>query len=114
MKNAITIVAVSLACAVGAEELPYPIVDTGQERCFDDLSEMAFPAVGDTYFGQDAQYDGNRPAYEDNGDGTVTDLVTGLMWQKNPGSKMTFRQAVAQASQCNTGGCDDWRLPSIK
>ena len=114
MKNAITIIAVSLTCALGAEELTYPIVDTGQERCFNDLSEMTFPAVGETYFGQDARYAGNRPAYEDNGDGTVTDLVTGLMWQKNPGSKMTFRQAVAHASECNTGAYDDWRLPSIK
>ena len=29
-------------------------------------------------------YATNEPSYRDNGDGTVTDLVTGLMWQQSP------------------------------
>ena len=66
------------------------------------------------FFGQDAQYQGNQPAYRDNADGTVTDLVTGLMWQKNPGPKKTFAEAVAGATTCRVGGYTDWRLPSIK
>ncbi|MCB1127652.1 MAG: DUF1566 domain-containing protein [Verrucomicrobiae bacterium] len=52
--------------------------------------------------------------FVDNGDGTVTDLNTGLMWQADPGTKRTYAQAVADAAECRTGGHDDWRLPTIK
>ena len=63
----------------GQSAITYTIVDTGQDQCFDDAQEIACPSGGDTYFGQDAQYSGNTPSYRDNGDGTVTDLNTGLM-----------------------------------
>ncbi|MBN2291944.1 MAG: DUF1566 domain-containing protein, partial [Pirellulales bacterium] len=92
----------------------YPIVDTGQQRCYDDFREISYPKTSDDFFGQDAQYQGHRPKYRDNGDGTVTDLVTRLVWQKDPGDKKTFAQAVAGAEQCHLGGHDDWRLPTIK
>ncbi len=92
----------------------YPVVDTGQERCFDTRSEITYPKAGQPFFGQDAQYLGRQPSYRDNGNGTVSDLVTGLMWQQDPGSKMTYEQALAGASDCRLGGFDDWRLPSIK
>ena len=94
--------------------LDYPIVDTGQERCFENRSEIVYPKPGHAFFGQDAQYQGNEPSYRDNGDGTISDLVTGLMWQKDPGPKKTYEQAVAGASKCRVGGYDDWRLPTIK
>jgi len=81
----------------------YPIVDTGQERCFDNRLEIKYPKAGEPFFGQDAHYQGNQPAYRDNGDGTITDLVTGLMWQKDPGPKKSFEQAVAGASACRVG-----------
>jgi hypothetical protein len=92
----------------------YPIVDTGQERCYDNWREIEYPKAGEPFFGQDAQYQGNQPAYRDNGDGTVTDLVTGLTWQKDPGPKKTFAEALAGAPACRVGGYDDWRLPGIK
>lgn len=92
----------------------YTIVDTGQERCYNNTHEIAYPKPGDAFFGQDAQYQGNQPSYRDNGDGTVTDLTTGLTWQKDPGPKKTFREAVAGASACRLAGHDDWRLPTIK
>lgn len=92
----------------------YPIVDTGQERTYDNRSEIAYPEPGEPFFGQDAQYQGHQPSYRDHGDGTITDLVTGLMWQKDPGPKKTLEEAIAGASTCRTGGYDDWRLPSIK
>ena len=50
------------------------------------------------------QYLGNQPSYVDNGDGTVTDLNTGLMWQQDPGEKMTYDQAIAGASSFNVYG----------
>ena len=67
-----------------------------------------------SFFGQDAQYLANPPSYKMNGDGTVSDNVTGLMWTQDPGEKMTFNDAIENASKCNAGGYSDWRLPTIK
>lgn len=92
----------------------YTVVDTGQVRCYSDSAEIEYPKAGEHFFGQDARYIGNEPAYRDNGDGTITDLNTNLMWQRDPGQKMTFEQALARAPNCRIGGYDDWRLPSIK
>ncbi|MFH0964424.1 MAG: DUF1566 domain-containing protein [Planctomycetota bacterium] len=96
--------------------LPYPIADTGQDRCFNNMREIPYPREGAAFYGQDAQYEANPPAYQDNADGTITDLNTGLMWQKTPdlGNKSTFPEAVAGARKCRLGRYDDWRLPTIK
>jgi len=85
-----------------ATAVTYPVVDTGQNQAFGN------------YAGQDAHYTGNPPTYRDNGDGTVSDLITGLMWTKDPGEKMTYAQAVKNAVKCRVGGYSDWRLPTIK
>jgi len=54
-------------------------------------------------------------AYADNGDGTVTDTSTGLMWQQQAGSSaQTWQQALAYCEGLNLGGHTDWRLPTIK
>ena len=110
---AFLIASVSAAEASGGR-LSYEIVDTAQVRCYDNNAEMEYPTPNANFFGQDAQYIGNEPAYKDNGDGTVTDLNTGLMWQSDPGEKMTFKQAVAGAPKCREAGYTDWRLPTIK
>lgn len=96
--------------------LPYAVVDTAQDRCFSEESEIADPAPGEAFAGQDAQYQGLAPAYQDNADGTVTDRHTGLMWQKTPdlANKSTFVQALSGAKKCRLAGHSDWRLPTIK
>ncbi len=63
----------------------FVIVDTGQNNCYDNSSVAACPQPGEAFYGQDASYQGNQPAYQDNDDGTVTDLNTGLMWQQDTG-----------------------------
>ena len=63
-------------------------------------------------FGEDADYAIRPPAYSSNGNGTINDLVTGLMWQQTDGGEMTWESAVAYASTNNTGGYSDWRLPT--
>lgn len=101
--------------AVSADKrMPYVIVDTAQIRCYDDNKEIEYPEAGMDFYGQDAQYAGNQPSYKKNGDGTVTDLVTGLMWQSDPGEKMTLTEAITGAAECTIGGHTDWRLPTIK
>jgi hypothetical protein len=106
--------ATSTTADPAAASVSYPIIDTGQDHCYDDHSSIPCPTEGDAFFGQDAQYSGLQARYVDNGDGTVTDLNTGLMWQQDPGEKMTYQQAVAGASSFNLAGYDDWRLPTIK
>lgn len=94
----------------------YTIVDAGQNRCFDNGQEIPCPSEGEAFYGQDAQYAGVQARYVDNGDGTVTDLNTGLMWQKTPDlyGKVTWADAVAGAETFDLAGYDDWRLPTIK
>ncbi len=61
---------------------PSPIMlpDTGQTKCYqavDPFSEI--PCTGT---GQDGAYSINPMSYTDNGNGTITDNNTGLVWQK--------------------------------
>lgn len=93
----------------------YPVVDTGQSACYDAAGyKISCPAPGESCHGQDGQIDGHQPAYRDNGDGTVTDLVTGLMWEKSFTEGVTWPEAVSGAAAARTGGHSDWRLPTIK
>lgn len=92
----------------------YTIVGTGQTAFYNNDSEISEPTVGDDFYGQDACYQQNNPEYINNGDGTITDVVTGLMWQQNPGEKMTYDEAVSLQSSFNLAGYTDWRLPTVK
>ena len=92
----------------------YTVVDTGQETFYNNSGTITSPRPGESFYGQDATYQGAQPAYRDNGDGTVSDLNTGLMWQQNPGAKMTYNAAVAGADVFSMAGYADWRLPTIK
>jgi len=91
------------------------IVDTGAEKCYDNRREVLFPRQGQAYFGQDAHYEGNTPAYRDNADGTVTDLNTGLIWSKAVHKKkVSLIEAEEIAAKMTLGGFTDWRVPNIK
>lgn len=91
----------------------YKIVDTGQNKFFNNSLEITAPAEGQSFYGQDAHYIGNQPSYTDNGDGTITDNVTGLMWQKSF-ITLSWGDAETEASTASTGGYKDWRVPTIK
>ena len=65
-----------------------------------------------TTFGEDSDYTINAPSFSDNGDGTITDKVTGLMWQKVDAGESTWDNAATRASSITTGGYTDWRLPT--
>ncbi len=93
----------------------YPIVDTGQSACYNNFSEIAAPSAGQAFYGQDAQINGHQPSYRDNGDGTITDVITGLMWQKSlPAKKYSYQECLQYADTCTLAGYTDWRLPTIK
>jgi hypothetical protein len=95
--------------------LTYPLVDTNQGLCFDNSQQIEAPEKGEAFYGQDAQYTGNVPSYTDNGDGTVTDNVTGLIWtQELSDYSMLWSDAEAYAQSLTTGGITDWRVPTVK
>jgi len=56
--------------------------------------------------------------FQDNGDGTISDLATGLMWQKTDnGSGIDWEHALAYVqmqNKTNYLGHNDWRLPNTK
>lgn len=79
--------------------------------CFGQLSDTGQTTRYTQIFGEDADFKGSQPAFKDNGDGTVTDLVTGLMWQKIDGGEMTHEKAREHAQSLKLAGHDDWRLP---
>ena len=92
----------------------FTIVDTGQTACFGDSSAIPCPETSEMFFGQDAQYAGNQPAYQDNEDGTVKDLNTGLMWIKDAGEKVYYYEGIKSTTDFIFAGYDDWRVPTIK
>lgn len=91
------------------------MTDTGQTLCYDNTREISCPYEDSQFSGQDAQYASNAMAYRDNGDGTVTDQVTGLMWsQAVDAQKLSLLQAEEMAQTITLGGYYDWRVPNIK
>ena len=65
-----------------------------------------------TLFGEDHDYSINTPSYTNNGNGTITDNVTGLMWQQVDGGEMTFENAITYCNNLTLGGLSGWRLPT--
>ena len=60
----------------------------------------------------------SRGRFTDNGDGTVTDWKSGLMWIKNGWrvdffSARTWPEAVEECKQFGFAGYSDWRLPTL-
>lgn len=102
--------------AAGFAEPSYPIVDTMQEACYGlSYDTIDCPQEGEPLYGQAAQFPYLPAAYEDNGDETVTDLNTKLLWQKTPDfEKHAFYKSEAYCASLDLGGRSDWRLPTIK
>lgn len=112
-----------LVASPALAEAPFPIPDTMQSACYDATQQIDCPAPGEAFYGQDAQHRGPQQSYTDNGDGTVTDTVTGLMWVQTPdlngdgaitvADKLALDAALTGAESLALAGYDDWRLPTI-
>ena len=100
-----------------------PLPSTGQKNCYDTTGkEMPCAETG-----QDGDTRTGIPVparrLVDNGNGTVTDRMTGLVWLKNADcfGSLTWQQALDAAKTLSNGKCslkDDsapgtWRLPNI-
>ena len=92
---------------------------TGQTSCFD----ASGAPVTCTGTGQDGELQAGlawpNPRFLDNGDQTISDKLTGLIWNKNAnpaGTVKTWQQAldyVKTLNSLNYRGHNDWRLPNI-
>ena len=53
--------------------------------------------------------------FVDNGDGTISDFATGLMWMADDNGKgVEWEDALAYAEGLEYAGYDDWKLPNVK
>jgi len=89
-----------------AQIYDYPIVDSGQSKCYNNNVEITCSEI--SYYGQDAQYTGSIPSYTDNGDGTISDNITGLMWQA-PTIRLRLVQRTFRWRDLMIGDCQQSR-----
>jgi len=110
----------------------FPLADTDQRLCYDDSAQIACPASGTAFFGQDAEYGWDTLHAESErftGDTStanqpvVIDNVTGLVWQgcaagltrnacdSGLAAKYSWQDALAYCDGLNWGGQQDWHLP---
>ena len=89
---------------------------TGQTKCYDEAgTEISCAGTG-----QDGDIQAGvawpEPRFTDNGDGTMTDNLTGLMWTKDsnlPGVSMDWYSALDYSNNLTLAGYLDWRLPNV-
>ena len=99
----ISILVVLFAAVILAEAqklIPFRLPETGQVTSYTNTP------------GEDADFIINPVSLTDNGDGTITDNNTLLMWQKTDGGEMTVENAAAFCSSLTLAGYSDWRLPT--
>lgn len=89
--------------------------DSGQSVHYDIDGSVLEATNSSLYTGQDASVVGNALRYQDNGDGTITDLNTGLMWQQaHDKNHRSLKNATEHVEALTLGGHSDWRVPTIK
>lgn len=104
-----------------------PVADTGQSTCWDAVGSP----IGCAGTGQDGELQAGvawpTPRFTLNGDGTVTDNLTGLIWLQDANcfGEVTWISAPAQVASLNSGSVttcanytaatfDDWRVPNVR
>jgi hypothetical protein len=121
----LALIMISIAFSPGLNRVAAEVIDQG--RCYDaGGGEIACAGTG-----QDGDIQAGSawpdPRFTDNGDGTLTDGLTGLVWLKDAGCLGTANQSGARdlvaelnrrvaAPACAGYGVDhdDWRLPEVR
>ena len=93
-RKRLTVVFLCIALLLQASHLvSSPVPDTGQAKCYNDISEIPCPAPGQPYYGQDATYTINPSNYvklDSSGNilpdsatswAMIKNNVTGLIWE---------------------------------
>jgi hypothetical protein len=99
------------------EKHNFTLTKTGQVNAYDiEGNILENHKSSDDFYGQDADYlKGKAMSYTDNGDGTITDNVTGLTWSQYQSERgMLWDEAKKYCKNLALGGYNDWRLPSLK
>jgi hypothetical protein len=97
------------------DQAPSKVVTTGQVLSYDNDGSVIDPVEGTALYGQDADYESPAFSFTDNGDGTVTDNNTGLIWQVVPSDEhMSIEEAEQYCEDLELGGRTDWRLPTAE
>lgn len=98
----------------GASAHCFTLADTECEWCTDlEGTYIACPQPAEPFYGQDAQYTGAALSLRDNGDGTVSDLNTGLVWQQTMDTAYkTYEDASGYCQLLSLAG-RTWRVPSM-
>ena len=95
----------------------FQVPDTGITECYDSVGNQINPCpeLGQPYYGQDGNIIHNDMSYTDNGNGTLTDDVTGLLWQKTADANpLTWNEAASYCNNLTLGGhASGWRLPAL-
>ncbi|MGE5304160.1 MAG: DUF1566 domain-containing protein [Alphaproteobacteria bacterium] len=105
---------------------PAPVPQTGQTLSYNFDGTPEPINCADT--GQDGELRKGvawpTPRFNDNGNGTITDNLTGLIWLQNAGcfGTVTWIQALAAANSLANSNCNlsdgsaagDWRLPNVR
>lgn len=110
----IAVVVLAIGAAIGQTQL-----SPSQAGHAAPWTMKALPDTGQTKHytetpGEDSFYAINPPSYKDNGDGTVTDLVTGLQWQQADGGEKPWDVSVGYCKALDLAGKTDWRLPYVQ
>jgi len=90
------------------------IVKTDNLLCYSDenASEIVECNASNALHSDGYYQYGNR-GYIDNGDGTILDTVTGLIWQQeDDNTTKTFDDATTYCNDLELGDANDWRLPT--
>ena len=107
---------ISFSSAVMSFDFIVP--DTGQDLCYDWDDIIECPDEGEDFYGQDAHYTINPPDLTDNEDGTITDNLTGLMWEQktkeNEPNLYTYNEAITYCDELVLGEQNDWRMSTRK
>lgn len=91
----------TLTVTASAASVLRPLPDTGQVTSYTNT------------FGEDHDYLINSPSYTVHGNGTVTDNVNGLMWQREDDDiTRTWESATVYCDNLVLADYADWRLPT--
>ena len=122
--SGVQIFGVTGTATVGGGGAAAAVPKTGQTTCYDTTGAV----ISCTGTGQDGALQKGvawpNPRFTDNGNGTVTDNLTGLIWLKNANCYGTrnWTTALADANGLNSGECGltdgstagQWRLPNVR